>query len=61
MGQDIKAGDWVRVPAARGYAWKTNKGRVEVVLPPYCKVKVSWFCKPCSVDYKIADVEKLKK
>ena len=35
MGQDIKAGDWVRAPGATYYDWETIEGRVEVVLPPY--------------------------
>ena len=61
MNEKVKVGDWVRVPGDRGRKWTKAEGRVAVVLPPYCKVKVSWQGRTYSVVYKIEDVTPMKR
>ena len=59
--EKIEVGDWVTVPEAKGHKWKTNQGCVSLVAPPYCKVRIGWMNRHIVIDFKIEDVEKLKK
>jgi len=57
--QELKTGDWVEVPKSRHHRWKTNQGKITIIKPPFCMVRVNYHGRSYNVAYRICDVKKI--